>query len=188
METKGIQCFDCALFPAVKLLNSSLDSAEVARSLTKVAAEAIGAKACSLLLLTPDRRELYHAASFGLSESYLEKGHLQVDEAIARALAGQPVLILHAGNDPRVQYREHAVREGIASILTVPMLLRDEPIGALRLYTAEPHEFAEDEITFAGVIADLGAIAIDNARRYENIRRSNADLERYLLEWYAMCR
>lgn len=188
MERKSIRCLDCALFPAVKLLNSSLDSAEVARAITKLAAEAIGAKACSLLLLTPDRRELYHAASYGLSESYLEKGTLQVDEAISQALAGQPVLILHAASDPRVQYREHAVREGIASILTVPMLLRDEPIGALRLYTAEPRDFASEEIAFAGVIADLGAIAIDNARRYETVKRSNADLERYLLEWYAMCR
>lgn len=188
MEDRQQRCYHCPMYELVKIVNSSLDGGEVARALTKGAADFIGAKACSLMLLNPDRRELYHAASHGLSEWYIEKGPLQVDEAIAEALAGRPLAIREAASDPRVQYREHALREGIASMLTVPMLLRDEIIGVLRVYTAEPRDFSADDVDFAKAIADLGAIALDNARRYEKVQRSNADLERYLQEWYAMCR
>lgn len=176
------------LYEVARLLNSTLDSSKVSQAITECATEALQVKACSLMLLSPDRSELHHAVSHGLSESYLRKGALQVDETIQQALQGQSVAVLDAARDPRVQYREEASREGIASMLTVPMPLHEETIGVLRVYTSTPREFTSDEIEFAEAIASLGAIALENARRYESVKHNYEDLSRNLLEWYAMSR
>lgn len=38
-------------------------------------------------------------------------------------------------------------------------------IGAMRVYTTEPREFRPDEIEFVEAVVNLGAIALENARR-----------------------
>jgi len=75
--------------------------------------------------------------------------------------------ILDAGHDSRLQYSEAAAAEGIASMLVVPVKVRDTVIGVARVYTAEPHEFTPDEVDFVEIIANLDGVAIENARVYE---------------------
>jgi GAF domain-containing protein len=176
------------LYEVARLINSTLDTRTVSRAITKCAAEALNAKACSLMVLSPDRQDLYHTASHGLSEWYLQKGPIHVDESIAGALDDVTVTILDAATDPRIQYPAQAEREGIVSMLTVPMQLREETLGVLRIYTAEPRTFTEDEVEFARAIANLGAIALENAQRYESMKTNYDDLRRNLLEWYTMSR
>jgi GAF domain-containing protein len=78
-----------------------------------------------------------------------------------------------------VQYREQAKREGIASILSVPMKLRDRVIGVVRVYAADKHDFTDDEIDFVMAIANLGAIALENARLYDSVSRDYNALKHY---------
>ncbi len=177
-----------ALYRVAKTINSTLDTDELLRAIASSTAQALGVKACSLMLLSPDRRELHHTASYGLSERYMRKGPLKVDFSMAEALEGRSVAVFDAGKDPRVQYREQAVQEGIASILSVPLFLWGEIIGVMRVYSAEPREFGREEIEFIGAVANLGAIALENAQRYEQMRRNYAEARQNLLELYATWR
>jgi signal transduction protein with GAF and PtsI domain len=127
----------------------------------------LGIKGGALRLLDERTHRLELAASHGLSEEYLKKGALFADRSMADALRGRPVLVENAPVDARIQYREEARAEGIASILSVPMLIRGRFIGVLRMYTAEPRQFSQKEIDLVSAIADIGAIAIDNARTFE---------------------
>lgn len=172
-------------YQVASAINSTLRSRDVLATITRSATEALGAKACSLMLLNPDRNELYHSSAFGLSDWYVRKGPLKVDLSLAEALHGQVVQVRDAGSDSRLQYRAQAVQEGIASVLCVPVRLRGEVIGVLRVYTAKPHDFADDEVEFAEAIANLGAIAVDNARRYEELQHDREAARQDLLEWFA---
>jgi GAF domain-containing protein len=87
------------------------------------------------------------------------------------AMEGKTVSIYNAPDDPRVQYPKEVTEEGIASILSVPMHIKGRVIGVMRLLTSEPREFSEDEINFAEALAEIGAIAIENARMYERIKQ-----------------
>jgi GAF domain-containing protein len=131
------------------------------------------------MLLTPDKKLLLHTADYGLSDAYVKKGPLSADKSIAEALNGKPVAILDATTDERIQYREEAKKEGIASILCVPMKLREEIIGVIRVYTAEPRQFTEDDIYFVSAVANLGAIALENARLYDSLQRDYNALKHY---------
>ncbi len=183
METKENRYYR-ALYQVAVTINSSLDPQDVLKSIPESAARALSAKGCSIMLLTPDRRQLYHNSAYGLSNWYVRKGPMSVDLSMADALRGRSVAVLDAGSDPRVQYRPQAVKEGIASILSAPMRLRDQVIGVMRVYTAEPREFAPEEIEFVEAVASLGAIALENARRYAEVEANYEGVRQDLLDWY----
>ncbi len=137
------------------------------------------------MLLTPDGELLLHTAAYGLSDWYVRKGPVSADKIISEALDGKPIAVLNATEDERVQYREQARREGIASILSVPMMLRGKTIGLMRIYTGEPRHFTNDDIYFLGAVAHLGAIALENARLYDAVQKDYDTFRRDMLEWRA---
>jgi len=172
----------CDLAAAV---NSAGTPDDVLRSIVENVANAMGAKGCSLILVTPDREFLLHTAVYGLSDRYVIKGPVSADESIAEALEGKPVAVLNAARDERIQYRQQAKREGIASILSVPMMLREEVIGVIRVYAGKPRQFTQDDIYFVGAAANMGAIALENARLYEAVQKDYDVFREEMLEWRA---
>jgi len=163
-----------ALYEVAEAISSSLETEVVLNRIVEGAAEAIGAKGCSLMLLSPDKKVLLHIAAHGLSDWYMRKGPVSVDKSMADALKGKSVAVFNAPEDQRIQYREQARREGIASILCVPVWLKSEVDGVMRLYTSEHREFTEDDIFFLKAVAHLGAIALENAKLYEAIKSGDA--------------
>jgi len=174
-----------SLYDVAAAANSARTPESVLRSIVERVAQDMGAKGCSLMLLTPDRKLLLHTAAYGLSDSYVRKGPVSADKSLAAALEGKPVAVLDATEDEWVQYREQAKKEGIASILSVPMTLKEEIIGVIRVYTAEPRYFTMDDTYFVGAVANLGAIALENARLYDAIQRDYEAFRRDMLEWRA---
>jgi len=147
-------------------MNSSLDLKKILHILTSDVAEILNVKAASILLVDETRKTLEHVASYGLSEQYLNRGPLNVEKSVKDTLNGITVLIQDATKDKRVQFREEKKREGIASILSVPIKTKDKVIGVLRLYTATARDFGEDEIMLVNALAQLGGLAIQNASLY----------------------
>ncbi len=144
-------------------MNSNLDLKNIMEILTENVANAFGLKAASVRLLDNEKQTLQLIASFGLSEKYLSKGTVSAEKSMAEALKGKVVLIEDASRAGGVQYKKEKKEEGIASILCVPIKAMDEVIGVLRLYSASPRKFSEDEIMLATAIAHQGGLAIQNA-------------------------
>lgn len=167
---ENVSKYYTAIYDVAKAMNSTLNVEEVLRTIVEGAAIAANAKACALMLLSPDRQSLRHAVSHGLSEWYVRKGPVSVDISIAEALKGNAVEVLNAPEDDRIQYPEEAKKEGITSILCIPVTLREEVIGVIRLYTAEQRHFDMDDIYFLGAVANLGAIALEKARLYQSLK------------------
>ena len=174
-----------SLYELATAVNSARAPASVLQSIAEHVAGALSAKGCSLMLLTPDKKQLVHTASYGLSDWYVRKGPVSADRSIAEALEGKPVAVLEAAEDGRIQYRAQAKREGIASILSVPMMLREAVIGVIRVYSGEPRQFTLDDMRFVGAAANLGAIALENARLYDSIQKDYEALSLDMLEWRA---
>jgi signal transduction histidine kinase len=172
------------LYAIAKELTSSLVTDKVLSSMVESITKAMGIKGCSLLLLTPDKEQLLHSISYGLSNWYLKKGPVRANTIIPEVLQGKPVAILHVSQDPRIQYKEEARREGIASTLSIPLMPRGEVIGVMRVYTSEPRQFSPEDIDFLSALANLGAIALEKAKLYESLGQSleKCSIERTDLE------
>ena len=168
-----------SLYEIAAAVNSTRNPDAILNYIVENVAKAIEAKGCSLMLLTPDKELLLHTAAYGLSDWYVQKGRVSADKSISEALEGKPVAVLDATKDKRIQYQLEAKRESVASILSVPMMLREEIIGVIRVYTAEPHQFTANEIHFVSAVANLGAIALENIRLYNSLQRDYDALKRY---------
>jgi GAF domain-containing protein len=172
-----------SLYELAAALNSAGSPESILQSIAEGVAKAMGAKGCSLMLLSADRKVLLHTVAYGLSDWYVRKGPVSADKSISEALEGKPVAVLEATKDQRIQYREQAKKEGIVSILSVPMMLREETIGVIRVYTAELCHFTLDDMYFVGAVANLGAIALENARLYQATQKDYETFRRDMLEW-----
>jgi len=138
-----------------EIINSSLNVTEVLNMISESFVKSLNIKACTIFLLDRTWNVLKVRASYGLSDAYLNKASLDADKSIAETLNGKSIMIYDLTNDSRVQYPKEARNEGIASILSVPIKVMGKIIGALRLYTAEPYEFSEDEREFISDLADM---------------------------------
>jgi len=125
---------------------------------------ALGTKAGLLRLVDEKTNRLELVAAHGLSRDYLEKGDLSADRSIPEVLEGKAVCVKNAFDDPRLQYRDALRNEGLNTILSVPVIAKEKVIGVLRLYTCEPRDFSAEEIEFAAALAQMGGLAIANAR------------------------
>ena len=153
-------------------ISHSKDPEEVVLLAVESIARALDVKGSTVFLVNRDSRELEVAASFGLSREYIEKGPVSAMKSIAESLDQGPVAIFDVSDDPRIQYPEAAAQEGIASILSVPVMIGGRTIGVLRVYTAEPWEFTMDDVNFVQAVGSITGMAIDMARHYKGMKHS----------------
>lgn len=168
-------------------LNSSLELKEVLTTLLLESVEYLNMKAGSIRLLEPNRETLHLAAAYGLSPTYLQKGAVRVtqspiDQQVLRE--AQPIAITELTPNVGFQYPEEAQREGIRSVLVLPLRVQDTTIGVLRLYSGQVRHFSAEEIAFAATVADLGAVAIENARLHEMVKARLEALKQDADGWY----
>ena len=141
-------------------LNAQLETRVLLEMAARSIVEEFGLKACHFRLLSRDLLTLDHVAAYGLSDAFLNKGPVDAEKSVAAALDGNVVSVLDAVSDPRVQYPAAFKKEGIVSMLTVPLKARGQVIGVMRLFTASHREFSEGEVEFFKVVALFCSSAI----------------------------
>jgi YesN/AraC family two-component response regulator len=152
-------------------ISSTLNLREVLDLIVQGVVKVMKVKGSSLSLLDKHREKLRVFAYHGLNKAYVDKGPLEASKSLSETtLNGKLVWIENATADPRVQYPVEAMREGVASILSVPLLVRNKVIGALRVYTSEPRPFSEEETKFLYGFAEQVAYAIENAKSYQDMK------------------
>jgi FixJ family two-component response regulator len=150
---------------------STLNLKEVLDLIVQGVVKVMKVKGSSLSLMDKTREKLRIFASYGLSRNYVDKGPLDSSKSLSdTTMNGKVVWIEDASTDSRVQYPAEAKREGIASILSVPLIVRNKVIGALRVYTSELRKFSEEESRFLFGFAEQVALTIENARSYEDVK------------------
>ena len=155
------------LIKITRSLSKSKDPEEIIRMTVESIKSTLDFKGCALFLINRQTKELEVASSTGLSSEYLNKGPISALHSIANSLQDGPVAVYDVSDDPRIQYPEAAKLEGIASILSVPILVSDETIGAIRVYTAEKWEFTLDDVNFIQALAQIAGILIEMSRLYK---------------------
>ena len=170
------------LYEVARTISSSLRLAEVLRLITDSAVQVMSVKACSIRLLDADRKELKIVAARGLSDDYMNKGPVEVarsplDQIV---LGGAAIAVLDVQHDTRFQYPEEAAREGLSSVLTLPLRSKEDVLGVIRVYALSRRRFGRDEIALLEAFANQASVAIENASLYEDIRRNYFETVRAL--------
>lgn len=153
-------------------ISHSKDPEEIVLMTVESITHALNVKGCVVFLINRENNELEVAASYGLSEDYLNKGPVSALKSIASSLEEGPVAIYDVTDDPRIQYPEAAKSEGISSILSVPIIAGSRSIGVLRVYTAQPWEFTLEDVNFVQAMGNITGLAVEMARHYKGLKNS----------------
>jgi signal transduction protein with GAF and PtsI domain len=160
------------LLKVTKAISHSRNPEEVVLMTVENIKTALDVKGCSVFLINRKTDELEVAASFGLSDEYINKGPVSALRSIAQSLEDGPIAIYDVSDDPRIQYPDAAKKEGIASILSVPIVAAGKVIGALRIYTSEHWEFTLEDVNFVQAMAQIAGMSIEMARQYKGLKDS----------------
>jgi GAF domain-containing protein len=149
---------------------ASLD--ELLDLVVQSAIDAMGAKA-ACLFLADERRDLFvPMAQKGLSEDYLHASPIKAQKIVHALLTQGHLVFEDATSDPRLEHHAAKKKEGIASLLTVPVRVKERPIGVLSLYTAERRQFSPGEVEFLCALAEQGGMVIEKTRLLERIQKN----------------
>ncbi len=172
-----------ALFDVGRLIAATLDPERVFDRIVDRVLGLMRVRACGLFRLDPDGC-LRYVRGAGLSAEFVRDmavrsgdgttGRCVVDRRAvwARDLLAEPGLVADA------TVRGLVEREGYRGVLSVPILTQDAPLGALATYWWEPHDPTPGEVQTLTSLATMAAVAIENARLYDETRRYVGRLER----------
>ncbi|HXG47073.1 MAG TPA: GAF domain-containing protein [Methylomirabilota bacterium] len=160
-----------ALVSVGQAINSTLNLDDALRVITREACLLMEAQVGSVFLLDSSRQWLDLRASHGAGEAYVNRPRLSVVDTLIGVVVRRkkPVQEENVQTSGRYQNVEMARREGLVSLLSVPLLFNQEAIGALNVYKHRPHNFSNEEIQILSALAQLSAVAIEKARLYERI-------------------
>ena len=168
-----------ALTRISKAITSDRYIEDILRLVVTVTAETMRSKICSLWLLDDSDHALKLRATQSISEDYLKERSLKIGEGIV----GQVALTRKARSVPSVlkepdyKEKELARKEGLVSMLSVPMVVKDRVIGVINCYTSYPHEFTETEKNVLITVASEAAVAIENTELMVKTRVIQEELE-----------
>jgi two-component system NtrC family sensor kinase len=154
-----------------KTVHTSKSVDEMLGLAVRTTAEALHAKGALLRILNLKSDKFELSASYGLSEKYLSKGHVERKRLYVETCdLNGPIIIRDVPKDPRVQYPREAQEEGIRMMMDLPLILANDVVGLVRIFFAEDRDFSEEELEFAEAIAEQCSYAIDKARLIERQR------------------
>ena len=161
------------LIRITKAISTIRDPEEIILICVEGVTHALNVKGCALFLFSAKSDELKLAGSYGLSKEYLNKGPVNALKSIALSLQdNQPVAIYDVTDDPRIQYPKAAQKEGIASILSVPILIGDKRLGCMRVYTTESWEFTLNDVNFIQAVAQVVGMSLEMCRVNKGLQDS----------------
>ncbi|MEJ5311919.1 MAG: PAS domain S-box protein [Anaerolineae bacterium] len=168
-----------ALYRVGQVITAPLQLRVVLDAITRSTAELLGADTGVILLLDEAGETLTIQGAFGLSQTVVKGTHDRVGESIAGRVVqtGEPIIANDLPNDPRF-YNPSAANEGLLACASVPLVVGGKIIGTLDIHSkTDRFAFNEEHIHILNLLASQAAIAIENARLYEQLQLAHDELE-----------
>jgi GAF domain-containing protein len=156
-------------------LNSTLDLDELLQQITATATELLDCEASSILLYDEKNPRLYFAAATGSDPAKLAEIPVPIDNSLAGTIfrTNKPMILNNVEQDPR---HYSLVSDHISfktkSLLGVPMLIKDRAMGVLEAVNKRDGDFTEKDVAILSVTASHAAVAIDNARLFQQTQKA----------------
>src|SRR5205809_3205970 len=154
------------LHEVAQLASSARDWDEMLRIVIGRTTDAMGAEVSSLYLLERSDGVLRLVATNGLNRGGIGRATLRVGEGIVGWVANArvPLAARDVRTDPRWKWVPEVDEKRFTSMLSVPVVARDEVIGVMNVQTVQPHDFGREEIDFLQTIANQVAGIIEKGR------------------------
>ena len=174
-----------ALGEVSQAVNSTLDLATVLSTIVAKAVQLSGTEAGAIYVFDDALRELHLRATYGMDQELintLARQHIGLDETnVALALAQhEPVQIADLNEAAPSTVNDIILRVGYRALLVAPLLRGDDIVGILVVRRRTPGAFPQNTVDLIKTFAAQSALAIQNARLFENVETRTRELSKSL--------
>ncbi len=146
-----------------RAITSDLYLEDILKLIVTLTANVIKAKVCNVWLIDEKKQEFNIKATQSMHQEYLNKKTIKLNEGIVGLVAKEkkPKIIFDVLKEEQYKEKKLARKEGLVSMASIPMMVKDKVIGVLNVYTNRPYEFTKAEVTLLSTIANQAAVAIE---------------------------
>jgi two-component system, NtrC family, sensor kinase len=153
----------------IRAMHSSSSLKDVLNVVVTKSADVLNAKGTLLRIRNKETNQFEVRAAYGLGEHYLFKGPVTTEKLLSNPSQLHKVqIITDIWQAPRVEYPQQAWDEGVRMMVDVPLAIKDEMVGLIRIYLTQPREFSRDELDFLVTVAEQCACVIERVQLMEN--------------------
>jgi len=152
---------------------------EMLQLIVRMIAEMMQARVCSIMLVDTQKNELVIKAAKASSDEYWRKPNLKIGNSLISRVVREkaPLMVRDVTKEAAYQYPELATKEGLRSLLSVPMILKNDVIGLINVYSAEEKIFSNEDLRVLAAVADQAALAFENTKLTVAVQASREALE-----------
>ncbi|MFQ5657501.1 MAG: GAF domain-containing protein [Candidatus Methylomirabilales bacterium] len=167
-----------ALADLSRTVTGTLDPTQVFDLIIRASSELLDAPVASIWTL--EGEEIILRADRGYESDLRVDRRLRLGEGISGWIAQhkQPVVISEFVEDPRAKNKEWALAEGLHAFAGFPLLVGKRCVGVLNVIRRSPRCFGPDEVELLSTFADQAAVAVENAKLYEQLKEMTVLEER----------
>lgn len=160
-------------------ITSDLYIEDILKLIVTLTANVMDAKICTLWLLDERKGELRIRATQSVSREYLKERSIKFGEGIVGRVAKErkPLIIDDVTKDPSYKEKRLAQKEGLVSMVSVPMTVKQRIVGVINCYTTSPHHFTKNDINLLLTVANQAAVAIENTELIVKTKIIQEELE-----------
>jgi GAF domain-containing protein len=171
-----LQDFSHRFIQGLSEIHRSLDLHETKKAAVRVASQVFGAKGASLLLFDRTHDTMKVSEAYGLSEAYKIKGDVNPKKSLGETLHGNVVVIRDVSTDPNLQYPQEALKEGIKSIVGIPVAVGNILAGTLRLYFDSIRDISWEEMEYLKAMALHVGLSLRKSFYFDSIKNSTTNI------------
>ena len=158
---------------------------EMLQLIVRMIAEMMQARVCSIMLVDNQKNELVLKAAKCSSEEYWQRPNLKIGKSLISRVVKEraPLMVRDVTKEEGYRYPELASKEGVRSLLSVPMIFKDHVIGVINVYSAEERTYSNEDLRVLSTVADQASLAFENTKLSVAIQESQEALQtRKLIE------
>lgn len=160
-------------------ITSDLYLEDMLKLIVTLTANVMKAKICALWLLDAKTKLLRIRATQAMSQDYLKERSIKFGEGIVGLVAKEkkPLVISNVLEDVRYKEKQLAKKLVLASMVSVPMMVKKKVIGVINCYSTTPYKFSKSDISLLSTVANQAAVAIENTELIVNTKVIQEELE-----------
>ena len=153
-----------------KLISKAQEPQEIILGIAKESTKILRADAASVRLL--EKENLTLVGGYGLSEEYKAKVSLKIGEGLVGKVAQQkrPISSDDISKDSRILYPEIGKKEGIFSLICVPILTENKLLGTLTVYSKKRRTWTEREVRMLSMLAEQTAFTLEKIKYFQTLK------------------
>jgi len=152
---------------------------EMLQLIVNMLGETMPARVCSIMLVDQKKNELVLKAAKCSSQDYWKKPNLKIGKSLISRVVkkGKALMVKDVTKEADYLYPELAKKEGVRSLVSVPMIAKGTVIGLVNVYSDEGRVFSDDDMRVLTTVAGQAALAIENTNLAVEIQEREAALE-----------